>query len=547
MLARWRKIGTDLAKLANMDSSSESPNRGLPVSDNGCCGKCDNGKNGTCEKQSSEKIQFTATSQIGAESHDATMLAPPQHVLSTLESDGTRRWLYPLLAKGKLWKRRRVVGFVLAAIFIAMPHLSINGKPPILVDVASREFILLGTTFLPTDTLLLALGMLLVFFSIVLATALGGRLWCGWGCPQTVYMEFLFRPIDRFFEGTLGKGGKPKREVKGPLRVARWLVYLVVCMFLAHTFLAYFVGVEALSRWIQTPPWQHPSAFLVMAVTTGLMLYHFLFFREQLCLIACPYGRFQSVMLDRKSMIVAYDYNRGEPRKKGRREPKPISTIAGGGGIATLDQPKLIGDCVDCNRCVAVCPTGIDIRQGLQLECVNCAQCIDACDDVMDKVGLPKGLIRYDSQDGIDGKGQGLLRARTVIYPLILLVVGGLFLNILRSKYGFDAQLTRAPGNPFTRIGGAEVRNTLRLRLVNRSGQPQVYAIKSVEPAAVKLEVLDPEALTLKDGETVTLPIVVDFNPRVTSQTGHVDAVLEISDGSGNTMTKTYRLLGPVR
>jgi len=212
-----------------------------------------------------------------------------------------------------------------------------------------------------------------------------------------------------------------------------------------------------------------------------------------------------------------------------------------------LDQPKLIGDCVDCNRCVAVCPTGIDIRQGLQLECVNCAQCIDACDDVMDKVGLPKGLIRYDSQDGIDGKGQGLLRARTVIYPLILLVVGGLFLNILRSKYGFDAQLTRAPGNPFTRIGGAEVRNTLRLRLVNRSGQPQVYAIKSIEPAAVKLEVLDPEALTLKDGETVTLPIVVDFNPRVTSQTGHVDAVLEISDGSGNTMTKTYRLLGPVR
>jgi len=536
-----------------MDSSSSPPTRGLPVSGDGCCGKCENGKNGNCEKQPSAAQQ----------PHEETMLASPEHVLSTLESDGSRRWLYPLLSKGKLWKRRRVVGFVLAAIFILLPHLSIGGKPPILLDVAAREFTFLGTTFLPTDTLLLALGMLLVFFSIVLATALGGRLWCGWGCPQTVYMEFLFRPIDRFFEGTTGKGGKPKREVTGALRVARWLVYLVVCMFLAHTFLAYFVGIEALSRWIQTPPWEHPTAFLVMAVTTVLMLYHFLFFREQLCLIACPYGRFQSVMLDRKSMIVAYDYNRGEPRKKGRRDLLPIvadrsadqqtnnvvdrSADQQKNNLATLQQPKTIGDCVDCNRCVAVCPTGIDIRQGLQLECVNCAQCIDACDDVMEKVGLPKGLIRYDSQDGIDGKGQGMLRARTVIYPLILLIVGGLFLYILGGKYAFDAQMTRAPGNPFTRIGSTEVRNTLRLRLVNRSGIDQVYTVKAIEPASVKLEVLDPAGLVMKVGETATVPIVVDFNARVTSQTGHVDAVLEISDQSGNTQTKTYRLLGPLR
>jgi cytochrome c oxidase accessory protein FixG len=538
-----------------MDSSSSPPAKGLPVSGDGCCGKCENGKNGTCEKQASESPTVLSSRASASEQpQDETMLAAPEHVLSTLESDGSRRWLYPLLAKGKLWKRRRVVGFVLAAIFILLPHLSIGGKPPILLDVAAREFTFLGTTFLPTDTLLLATGMLLVFFSIVLATALGGRLWCGWGCPQTVYMEFLFRPIDRFFEGTTGKGGKPKREVTGALRVARWLVYLIVCMFLAHTFLAYFVGIEALSRWIQTPPWEHPTAFLVMAVTTGLMLYHFLFFREQLCLIACPYGRFQSVMLDRKSMIVAYDYNRGEPRKKGRRDPLPIADqhivvdrSADQQKNNVADQTKTIGDCVDCNRCVAVCPTGIDIRQGLQLECVNCTQCIDACDDVMDKVGLPKGLIRYDSQDGIDGKGQGLLRARTVIYPMILLVVGGLFLYVLGGKYAFDAQMTRAPGNPFTRIGSTEVRNTLRLRLVNRSGVDQVYSIKAIEPASVKLEVLDPAGLELKVGETSTVPIVVDFNARVTSQSGHVDAVLEISDQSGNTQTQTYRLLGPLR
>ena len=255
-------------------------------------------------------------------------------------------------------------------------------------------------------------------------------------------------------------------------------------------------------------------------------------------------------------MIVAYDYNRGEPRKKGRRDPLPIvadrsadqkEIFTNTSNVPTPQQPKTIGDCVDCNRCVAVCPTGIDIRQGLQLECVNCAQCIDACDDVMEKVGLPKGLIRYDSQDGIDGKGQSLLRARTVIYPLILFVVGGLFLYILGGKYAFDAQMTRAPGNPFTRIGSTEVRNTLRLRLVNRSGVDQVYTVKAIEPASVQLEVLDPAGLELKVGETATIPIVVDFNARVTSQTGHVDAVLEISDQSGNTQTKTYRLLGPLR
>ena len=532
-----------------MENSSVPASGALPVSGDGCCGNCTKGVDGVgCGKNSHDDH----SEHHHDESHDdGALLVSPAHVLSTLESDGSRRWLYPLLAKGRLWKRRRVVGFALAVIFIVLPHLSIGGKPPILLDVAAREFTLFGTTFIATDTLLLALGMLVVFFSIVLATALGGRLWCGWGCPQTVYMEFLFRPIDRFFEGTTGKGGKPKREVKGVLRFARWGVYLVVCMFLAHTFLSYFVGVDALAQWIRTPPWQHPTAFLVMAATTVLMLYHFLFFREQLCLIACPYGRFQSVMLDRKSMIVAYDYNRGEPRKKGRRAPS--AAIHGEGGVATLapaqttGTARAAGDCVDCNRCVAVCPTGIDIRDGLQLECVNCAQCIDACDDVMDKVGLPRGLIRYDSQDGIDGKGTRLLRARTVIYPLLLLVVGGAFLGVLGSKFSFDARLLRAPGNPFTRIGGNEVRNTMRIRLVNRSGADQVYQVRAVEPAGVKLQVIDPGGLSLKDRETSIVPVVVDFNPRVTSESGHVDAVIEVTDDSGNKRTLSYRLLGPVR
>ncbi len=199
----------------------------------------------------------------------------------------------------------------------------------------------------------------------------------------------------------MGKGGKPKREVTGGWAVARFLVYLVLCMALAHTFLAYFVGTDRLAQWIRSSPIEHPTAFLVMGGTTVAMMFDFLFFREQLCLIACPYGRFQSVMLDRQSLIVAYDGNRGEPRKKGKH-------TAGDDA----------GDCVDCNQCVVVCPTGIDIRDGLQMECINCTQCIDACDTVMDRVGKPKGLIRYSSQDALAGKPPKLFRVRTFALPI---------------------------------------------------------------------------------------------------------------------------------
>ena len=249
------------------------------------------------------------------------LLPAPEHVLSTLEQDGSRRWMRPRLSMGSFWKARRMVAYVLMAVFVAIPHIQIAGKPMVLLDIAAREFTILGFTFLPTDTLLLALFMLSVFLTVVLVTAITGRAWCGWACPQTVYMEYLFRPIDRFFEGTVGKGGKAKSDMSGWRSLARIGVYVELSMFLAHTFLAYFVGVERLSQWVQSSPLQHPLAFVVMAATTIAMLFDFLFFREQMCTLACPYGRFQSVMLDPDSMIVGFDYNRGEPRKKGRRNP----------------------------------------------------------------------------------------------------------------------------------------------------------------------------------------------------------------------------------
>lgn len=490
-------------------------------------GSCTNCTGCGCHEDQAAAVAVAQPAAASRSGNNDALLQREEHVLSTLERDGSRRWLRPKLVTGDWWKRRRVVAYVLMVIFVAIPHLRFGGKPLVLLDIPGREFTILGRTFLPTDTLLLALLILSVFISIVLITAVAGRAWCGWACPQTVYMEFLFRPIDRLFEGTKGKGGKPKQKMSGLRHVGRFAVYLALSMFLAHTFLAYFVGTEKLAMWIRSSPLNHPVAFLVMAGTTGLMLFDFLFFREQLCLIACPYGRFQSVMLDRQSKIVAYDPHRGEPRKKGKRVP--------GDGL---------GDCVDCNQCVVVCPTGIDIRDGLQMECINCTQCIDACDVVMDRVGKPRGLIRYGSQDSIDGKPQRLLRGRTIIYPIILTLVFGGFVYAVSTKSTFDARLLRGMGNPFTLVGPGEVSNTFQLRLVNRTDQPQTYALSFPENEQLQIDVVDEELLTLEPGESELVPFSVNFPTHIT-EGGSKQVSLHVNDGNGNQRPLEMHLLSP--
>lgn len=472
-----------------------------------------------------------STESVPSSSAALPLLDAPEHVLSTLEGDGSRRWLYPRLSQGKWWNRRRYVAYFLIVFFVALPHLRVGGKPMILLDIASRRFVFGGHTFLPTDTLLLALLMVGVLVTIVLATAFAGRVWCGWGCPQTVYMEFLFRPIDRLFQGTAGKGGKPKRAVTGLPAALRFVVYLVLCAALAHTFLAYFVGTDTLAQWMRSSPLEHPTAFFVMGATTGLMLFDFLYFREQLCLIACPYGRFQSVMLDRQSLIVAYDPGRGEPRKKGRHQPEDNA-----------------GDCVDCNQCVVVCPTGIDIRNGLQLECVNCTQCIDACDSVMDRVGKPPGLIRYSSQDALAGKSPTMFRWRTIAYPLLLTSIAIAFLVVLSTKFDFDAKLIRTPGGaPFNRVASGRITNNFSLRLVNRTDQPQSYQLTVIAPSQASVTIVDDDhqgGIQLEPNQNSLIPIVVEVPTQVTLG-GGAAGKLKITDEHGNERFVTMTLLGP--
>lgn len=479
-------------------------------------------------------------------SNNPNLLQPEEHVLSTLEADGSRRWLKPRLSRGRFLVWRRVFGWALILIFTVMPFLSINGHPPLLFDVVRRKFHIFGFTFLPTDTLLLALFMLSFFLSIFFITALFGRVWCGWACPQTVYMEFIYRPIERLFDGRRGLGGKPATPPAGWRMAAKYLVYFIISLHLAHVFLAYFVGVDQLFDWSLGSPLNHPAAFLIILAVTALMMFDFCYFREQLCIVACPYGRLQSVMLDKASMIISYDPNRGEARGKlsgkkrkllaEKNKPEQERTVS-------LDVLGQVGDCIDCHECVVTCPTGIDIRDGLQLECIGCAQCVDACDAIMDRIGRPRGLIRYTSQDTLAGKGVKLLRPRVVLYPLLLMVVVSMFFVLLASRSSADVTLLRNFGQPYVTLDGQQVQNTLRLKIVNRSESTQTYRIALESPQGVSVTMMQ-GPLTLEPGQSETTPIQL-VAPFEMFKTGRLDVTLVVSDDSGLAERELVQLKGP--
>lgn len=443
-----------------------------------------------------------------------------------MNEDGSRRWIRPKPSAGVWNSRRRVVAYALMLLYLAIPHIQLRGKPLILLDAPRREFTLFGYTFLPTDTLLFMIFLGIVVLLVVSFTALFGRVWCGWGCPQTVWMEYLFRPLERWFEG--GRAGSLGIDRgKGhlhPRRVLKYAVYAALAVILANTFLAYFVGVDQLKVWVTQSPVEQPTSFAIMAVTTILVFLDFAYFREQTCTIACPYGRWQSVLLDRASVIVAYDPGRGEPRQKGRDRTGA-------------------GDCIDCSACVQTCPTGIDIRDGLQMECIHCTQCIDACDAIMDQVGTTRGLIRYTSREALEGAPQHLLRARTILYPAGLIVLLGIFAWQLSIKSTADVTLLRALDQPFREDADGAISNQVRVRIANRSGEARNYrlAIIGADGGQVIIPV-NPFPVAHNATETLSLFVIL---PKSAFTAGQHEIRLRVDDGAGFDEEFPYQLLGP--
>jgi cytochrome c oxidase accessory protein FixG len=451
------------------------------------------------------------------------LLRPAERVLPTLNQDGSRRLIRPRTYLGRYYWRRLVTAWVLIVLFCGLPFLRVAGKPAVLLDISARQFTFFGRTFLATDGALLMLLMLSIFVAIFLITAVLGRAWCGWACPQTVYMEFLFRPLEHLIEG--GRAGVLKRDRKkfSGRRAIKNVVIALLAIALGNVLLSYFVGTDTLALWMVRSPLAHPTGFMVTGVTAALVTFDFAFFREQMCTVLCPYARLQSALLDKDSLVVGYDKKRGEMRRK-----------------RALRKGAPQGDCVDCGACQIACPTGIDIRDGLQLECIACAQCVDACDTIMARQGKPLGLIRYASQSELAGQPRKLWRPRTFIYPALLTVLLiGLFLSV-RSQGSMDLTVLRGIGDPFV-VDQDGIRNQLRIRVRNRSDEEQSCVVSLTQDDLTLIAPqnpfrVEPEAL-------VTTPAFV-VAPGKTLPGGELPIVVKVRCGELE-RSAPYKLLGP--
>ncbi len=397
------------------------------------------------------------------------MQQPPEKesfrdAISTVTPTGKRMWLYPKKPKGTYYKKRKAVGYFLVFLLFIGPFLKVNGKQFFLFNVIERKFHVFGTPFYTQDFHLLAIMMLIGIVFVCLFTVGFGRLFCGWVCPQTIFLELIFRPIEYWIEGDRGAQIKlqkmPWNAEKIKRKTLKWSIFFLISFLISNVFLAYFIGSNTLIAYVRSPK-ENIQTLVFLLCFTAVFYFVFAWFREQVCVIACPYGRLQGVLLDKHSIVVAYDYKRGEKEagrgKFNKREDRVQSQK---------------GDCIDCDQCVDVCPTGIDIRNGTQLECVNCTACMDACDHMMEAVGLPKNLIRYASEYQIETKQKFQFTNRLKGYSLVLTLLVGLFTVLISTRTTIEATLLRIPGQLFTlNETDNTIRNVYTFKLINKSTQ----------------------------------------------------------------------------
>lgn len=390
----------------------------------------------------------------------------------TLQQSGKRNWLYPHQIKGKFYKYRTYASWLLLAIFFVVPFIKINGNPLFMFNVLERKFVMFGIVFWPQDFYLFALSLLTIAVGAILFTAVFGRIWCGWACPQTVFMEMVFRKIENWIEGSAVQKMKldkmPWNGEKIRKKALKFSIFYILSFVVGNLLLSYIIGIDKLFEIITDPPSEHIGGLTAMVLFSGLFFWIFSWFREQACTFVCPYGRLQSVLLDKNSIVVAYDHKRGEPRGKFKKKRDPN-----------------LGDCVDCNKCVQVCPTSIDIRNGIQLECINCTACMDACDLTMTQVKKPTGLIRYTSENNIESGEKTKFTTRIALYSILLVTLFTIVTSLLIMRKDIDVTVLRTKGTIAYNVGEADVMNMLTVNFINKTNNEKVITMETPDHSGV--------------------------------------------------------------
>lgn len=458
--------------------------------------------------------------------------------IGTIDEEGKRAWIFPKKPSGRFYEKRKIVSYFLLVFLIAAPFVKINGNQFLMFNVLERRFNIFGFPFWPQDFHLFVISMIIGVVFITLFTVGFGRIFCGWICPQTIFMEMVFRRIEYWIDGDRNKQRKLSIQKwnaeKIRKRLLKWFIFLLISFLIANVFLAYLIGSDKLIRYIIDGPSEHLGTLFPLLIFTAVFYFVFAWFREQVCIIACPYGRLQGVLLDKKTIVVAYDYKRGEGKSGRKKFRKNEDRNALGHG-----------DCIDCLQCVHVCPTGIDIRNGTQMECVNCTACIDECDHIMESINLPKGLIRYASEDEIEKKEKFKLTARMEGYIAVLVILIGVLSGMLALRNDVEARVLRLRGQLYEKKENNIISNVFTYKVVNKTSN-------KIENVSFKLRKHNGEIKLVSTSNTFTIPaqglaegtLFIDINKKDLKDDKN-KLIIEVYSGENLIETTSVNFLGP--
>ncbi len=414
--------------------------------------------------------------------------------VATITREGKRNFINPKKPKGKHYNLRTWFSIFYLIVFFTLPFIQVHGEPLVMFNILERKFIIFGMVFWPQDFFIFGIATLTFVVFIILFTVVFGRVFCGWACPQTIFMEMVFRKIEYWIDGDASRQkllrAMPWNAEKIKKRTLKFIVFFSISFIIANFFLAYLIGMDELLSYLTTP-FEHIGTLISLLIFTSIFFFVYWWFREHVCIVVCPYGRLQGVLLDKNSIVVAYDYKRGEPRGK----------------LTKKDDH----DCIDCFACVRVCPTGIDIRNGTQLECINCTACIDACDAIMTSIKKPKGLIRYASENSIANGVKLKFSRRIKAYSAVLALLSTLLVFLLVSRTDLDARLMRTAGMAYTSLPDGRLSNLYNLKLANKTHEDIIYTLKLEHPQG-EIEIVGNSAPIVKKEDYAHLQFFVKLN-----------------------------------